>query len=430
MPVDHPDFGKLQICTCRQKQAAEAVHQRLYRLSNLEAFRGMTFETFTTQGRLGLGDEQVNSLKYALNQATHFARGLKGWLLLLGGYGTGKTHLAAAIANFAVSVGVPTLFLTVPDLLDWLRFAYDSVEAPFESRFEEIRNISLLVLDDLGTQNTTPWAQEKLFQIMNYRYINRLATVFTTNQQLNEIDGRIRSRLEDPDLVTRVFINAPDYRSPLRDSSQPALSSLHLHANQTFGNFSLREAEKLSPEEHQSLAKAFRAAQEFAEHPKGWLILLGSPFTGKTHLAAAIGNYRQKLGESPMFVVVPDLLDHLRATFSPTSSISYDELFNQVRTTPLLILDDLGMQSATPWAKEKLFQIFNYRYNAAMPTVITTLMMLEEMDKRLQSRILGMGTPYWISAPPFRGSPGAGTKTKGARRPTHPSKRLEGDLPR
>ncbi len=395
---------------------ADAAHQRLHRLSNLDAFEGLNFENFGVQGRLGLGDEQVSSLKMALNQAAHFSRELKGWLLLMGGYGVGKTHLAAAIANFAVSVGVPTLFLTVPDLLDWLRFAYDSSESSFEERFEEIRNMPLLVLDDLGTQNTTPWAQEKLFQIINHRYVNRLSTVLTTNQQLTEIDGRIRSRLEDPDLVTRVKINAPDYRSPLRDSSQPLLSSLQQHANQTFGNFSLRDGEKLSLEEQQSLAKSFRAAQSYAEHPHGWLVLIGKTFTGKTHLAAAIGNYRHKLGESPVFMVVPDLLDHLRATFSPTSSISYDELFNQVRTAPLLILDDLGMQSASPWAKEKLYQIFNYRYNAELPTVITTSMTLEEMDPRIQSRMLDtrLCTLYAILVPPFRGG---GTTAAKARRP-------------
>ncbi len=383
-------------------------------MSNLEAFRTMTFENFSTQGRLGLGDDQIGSLKYALNQSTHFAHTLKGWLLFLGGYGVGKTHLAAAIANFVVGVGVPTLFLTVPDLLDWLRFAYDSTDSTFEERFDEIRNIPLLVLDDLGTQNTTAWAQEKLYQIINHRYVNRLPTVITTNQQLSELDGRIRSRLEDPDLVTRAFINAPDYRSPLRDTSQPALSTLHQHASQTFGNFSLRETEKLPGEEQQSLEKAFRAAQQFAEKPRGWLVLLGKTFTGKTHLAAAVGNYRHKLGDSPLFVVVPDLLDHLRATFSPTSSISYDDLFNQVRTVSLLILDDLGTQSASPWAKEKLYQIFNYRYNAELPTVITTAMTMEEMDPRIQSRMLDtrLCTPFAILVTPFRGGTGSRGKTR------------------
>jgi DNA replication protein DnaC len=420
LPLSHPDFGKLQICVCRQKEAANAVHQRLFRLSNLDSFRAMTFETFNPQGHVGMGDGQIGSLKYALNQATHFAHELKGWLLLRGRFGVGKTHLAAAIANFAVSVGVPTLFLTVPDLLDWMRFAYDSTEASFEQRFEEIRNMPLLVLDDLGTQNATPWAKEKLFQIFNDRYVNRLPTVITTNQELNEIDGPIGSRLADPDLVTVVLINAQDYRSPTKDTDQPSLSTLHLHANQSFGNFSMREGEKLALDLQKTLEKAFLITQHYAENPHGWLILMGQTFTGKTHLAAAIGNYRQKMGEAPMFVVVPDLLDHLRATFSPTSLISYDALFNQVLTVRLLILDDLGTQSTSPWAKEKLYQIFNYRYNAELPTVITTTMQLEEMEPRIKSRMLDtrLCTAFGITAPPFRGGTNNASKIRKTRRNT------------
>ena len=57
-----------------------------------------------------------------------------------------------------------------------------------------------------------------------------------------------------------------------------------------------------------------------------------------------------------LFTFVPDLLDHLRATYSPNSPVQYDQLFEQVKSTPLLILDDLGAETSTPWAKEKLYQ--------------------------------------------------------------------------
>jgi DNA replication protein DnaC len=407
LPVDHPDFGRLEVCTCRQRDVAMAETQRLYRLSNLEAFRNMTFETFKVLGRLGLGESQVKSLTYAFNQAQHFAKSLQGWMLFLGPYGCGKTHLAAAIANFAVGVGTPTLFLTVPDLLDWLRFSFASSDYGLEERLDEIRSIRLLVLDDLGTQNTTPWAAEKLYQIINHRYIHRLATVLTSNLTLNEIDGRIASRLQDPDLVTLVEINAPDYRSPVNDEGHSPISSLALLSDRTFGSFSLREYEKLNPEDKQSLQKAFKAATQFGEDPAGWLVLMGGYGCGKTHLAAAIGNYRKALGEEPIFVVVPDLLDHLRAAFNPNSPVSYDRRFEEVRTAPLLILDDLGTQSATPWAREKLYQILNYRYNARLPTVITTAQSLKEIDERVRSRMLDkrLCTIYAITAPAYMPSP-------------------------
>jgi DNA replication protein DnaC len=426
LPIDHPDFGRVEICSCRAGEVAQGAYQRVSRLSNLQAFKQMTFETFKIHGRLGLGDEQIASLNLAFNQAQNFARGLNGWLLLLGGYGCGKTHLAAAIANFAVDMGVPTLFLTVPDLLDWLRYSYESSDDTFESRFEEIRNIKLLVLDDLGTQNATAWASEKLYQVFNHRYVNRLPVVVTSNQVLEEIEGRIQSRLRDPELVSLVRMYAPDYRSPTSDSSQPRLSSLELYGRMTFGSFSLRENERLDAEERANLARAFREAQEFADDPRGWLVLSGPYGCGKTHLAAAIGNYNRSRGSAPIFRSVPDLLDHLRSTFSPTSTVTYDKVFEEVRSARLLILDDLDTQNASPWAREKLYQILNHRYMAELPTVITTASTLDKIDERIRSRMLDtrLCTFFGILAPayilrdekPKRAAP-ARTSTRGTKKP-------------
>ena len=418
VPMDDPRFGRLQVCVCRQEAVEEAAHQRLYRLSNLAAFETCQFDTFRIEGRGSLGDAQVESLRQALSLAEAYARSLDGWLVLMGGYGCGKTHLAAAIAHAVVRRGIPTLFLTVPDLLDWLRYAYQDPETSFEVRFEEIRNIQLLVLDDLGTQNATPWAQEKLFQVIDYRSIHRLPTVVTSNQELAELDGRIASRIQNPDLSTVIYIQAPDYRAPIAPpDSSPGLSALKLLVDRTFGNFSLREREKLPEDQQVSLEKAFRAAQLYAERPSGWLVLMGGYGCGKTHLAAAIGNYRTGMGEEPLFVVVPDLLDHLRSTFSPTSRTTYDRVFDEVRTTPLLVLDDLGTQSATPWAREKLYQIFNYRYNARLPLVITTAASLEEIDPRIRSRMLDsrLCTIHAILAPSYRPAPAAPRKPRPTR---------------
>jgi DNA replication protein DnaC len=405
LPVGHPDFGKLQPCVCQQQRTIQSAHNRLYQTSNLELFRKVTFETFSVQGRLGLGDNQVFSLQNALGAARQFAASPKGWLLLTGNYGCGKTHLAAAIANTCVEYGMATLFLTVPDLLDWLRYTYGSSDTSYEQRFEEIRNVNLLVLDDLGAQNATPWAIEKLFQIIDYRYIRRLPLVVTSNQRLEDLDDRIRSRLQDPELSTHVNITAPDYRAPIREVNDPLVRQLQLLNDRSFGNFSLREPEHFDDEVQNSLESAFRATQEFAENPNGWLVLMGGYGCGKTHLAAAIGNFRRAMGDNPIFVVVPDLLDHLRATFGPSSSVSYDELFQRVKTAPILILDDMGTQSATPWAREKLYQILNERYNARFPTVITTSEKLEDLDARIQSRMLDnrVCTVYAILAPSYRG---------------------------
>jgi DNA replication protein DnaC len=112
--------------------------------------------------------------------------------------------------------------MVVPDLLDHLRSAYapDS-ELDYNDFFEGIRQAQLLILDDLGTQISTQWAREKLYQLFNHRYMNRLPTVITTNNSLDEIDGRLASRMSDPVISTCVTIDSRDFRGGVGDAGEP-----------------------------------------------------------------------------------------------------------------------------------------------------------------------------------------------------------------
>ncbi len=139
-----------------------------------------------------------------------------------------------------------------------------------------------------------------------------------------------------------------------------------------------------------SFREAYTAAVEYAEASDGWLVLSGPTGTGKTHLAAAIANRCIGKGEPVFFAHVPDLLDHLRSSFGPGSEISYTELFDQVRNTPMLVLDELEARGSTPWAHEKLRQIVNHRYNAQLATVVTTRG-IDELDPYLGTRLRNSG---------------------------------------
>ena len=420
VPVGHPDFGTLIPCTCRLVEMAARRIEALRAVGDLQALARMTFETFNPEGHSLPPDKQAN-LRWAYEEARVFAENPTGWLVLKGGYGCGKTHLAAAIANRCVERGQPVLFITVPDLLDHLRATYAPTSSiTYGTRFEEVRTVPVLILDDLGTESSTPWALEKLFQILNYRYNAHLPTVITTNHELEEISLRLRSRLVDPDLVKIVSIIALDYRGgmgmePVRsDLSSMSLHSLSLHSQRTFETFDLRQGE-LAREEEESLKEAHDKARAFAENPRDWLLITGTYGCGKTHLAAAIANHQIAQGRPALFVAIPDLLDHLRAAFNPQSTVTFDKRFEEVRRAPLLILDDLGTESATPWAREKLYQIFDYRYNARLPTVITTARWTEEIDPRLATRMLDVSrcTPAPITAPAYRGG---APRRKAARR--------------
>jgi len=390
---------------CREAELEALRMANLVKISQLGALSSCTFDSFLPEGH-GLTRNMQRNLRMAYDLTLQYAQKPDGWLVLKGGYGCGKTHLAAAVANYRLAIGQPVLFVNTPDLLDHLRAAY-SPHSPttYDERFEQVRNAPLLVLDDLGTQSNTEWAQEKMYQIFNFRYNARLPTVITTNEELESIEIRIRSRMVDPGLARIVHILAPDFRRAGVAQDQSDLSTLELHTNQRFDNFDLRER-SLTRTEADNLRRALETAQAFAAEPHGWLVLNSGGYgNGKTHLAAAIANEVARRGDSVLFVVVPDLLDHLRAAFNPAAGVPYDKRFKEVKTAPLLVLDDLGTESATPWVREKLYQVFNYRYSAQLPTVITTATPIDEIDERLRSRMLDVRvcTFFLLTAPSFKG---------------------------
>ncbi len=205
-----PRWGKAIACpVCEAPRLRRVRAERLRQLSGVpDDLSAFTFDAFRATDR---------SLQSALAACRAYADAPNGWLVLCGPTGVGKTHLAYAIVGHRLDVGGAVYYGSWPEMLDTLRGGYqDGAKLDYDARMKTLLGVDLLVLDDLGSENTTPWSNEKLFELVNHRYTRRLPMVVTTNLRVTDatcgMEPRVRSRLTDTRLAQVVVMAAADYR--------------------------------------------------------------------------------------------------------------------------------------------------------------------------------------------------------------------------
>ena len=204
VPFDHPDFGQSFPCPACVDWSWEQREQarRHSRLPNPM----QTFDNFNIVE--GAGD--------AFRACKDLAEGIADWMwvCLYGAAGCGKTHLLNAAVNLSAERGVRAEYWDVRELCDELR--RQQREDGLEDFLDRLYELPFLALDEMGAERNTPFACEKVEQVIDARYRGPMVLLVATNLSYEDLPRAIQSRFSDAQISRRVRISAPDYR-PLKE---------------------------------------------------------------------------------------------------------------------------------------------------------------------------------------------------------------------
>lgn len=141
--------------------------------------------------------------------------------MLIGAYGNGKSHLAAAVVHQLVSKGIPASYQPVPELLKRVRATYGGSGETEAQLMDFLAAVQCLVLDDLGAQKQTEWAEEFLYTVIDHRYRHKMPTIVTGNcsgidgekSLTAALGGRAVDRILERNIIVKV--TAAGYRREL-----------------------------------------------------------------------------------------------------------------------------------------------------------------------------------------------------------------------
>lgn len=193
-----------QRCICYESKRIK----RMMKSSQItDEFRKKTFDNFDTTKKSGeLNTIKNSAISYYLD-FQQIRKDRHNSFALVGQVGSGKTHLLCAISNALLADGVQVLYFPFVEGMNNLKANFDELE----EKTDKIKKAEVLFVDDLfkGRDIPTGWQIETMFSIINYRYLNHLPILVTSEKDFNtllEIDEALGSRIYEMSKNNRFVI--------------------------------------------------------------------------------------------------------------------------------------------------------------------------------------------------------------------------------
>ena len=114
---------------------------------------------------------------------------LKG-LYLTGSFGSGKTYILSALFNEFAKKNIKSAIIFWPEYLNDLKASFNGDRDEFKNKFNHLKNVPLLLIDDIGAENSTSWSRDDILSpILQHRMDEKLPTFFTSNLDLKSLEN-------------------------------------------------------------------------------------------------------------------------------------------------------------------------------------------------------------------------------------------------